>query len=150
MSQFGLLLVTDEATVRRACRGWLPATAEKTARTMINPFTGEPIEVFSQAPAGLDDSLDCASLEEAREALEKAQPICVDFQLHRQLRTDFLNDADKFLFGNDKEGVVSIERVPVELEAKVVEHFGSKLGAYADAANRRAENLAIFVLVYSF
>ena len=152
MSQFGLLLVTDEATIRAACDGWMTPLDVPVKIQAINPFTGTPIEVTSYIPDNLAENPGRATLQAAHEALKRAKPISIDFQLHQILRRDFLDAAVPILIAidDDFEGPVTIDRIPDALSDKVAEHFGEEFGLYADAQFRQTQNLAMFVLVYSF
>ena len=89
MSQFGLLLVTDEPTIRAACRGWVEPLSEASTRIETNPFTGEPLEIVTRIPEGVDESLDFAAVDDVHAALKLAQPVCIDFQSHRGLSRAF-------------------------------------------------------------
>ncbi len=152
MSQFGLLLITDQATIRAACDGWMMPLDVPVRMQTVNPFTGKPIEVTSYIPDNLAENPGCATLQAAHEALTRAKPISIDFQLHHILRRDFLDSAVPFLIAidDDSEGPVTIDRIPDTFSEKVAEHFGEELGQYADAQFRQTQNLAMFVLVYSF
>jgi hypothetical protein len=151
MSQFGLLLVTDEPTIRAACRGWETPLAEPVKRSMKNPFTGQLVEVVSYVPDSVHDNHNCTSLDEVHARLKQGEPVCIDFQLHHLLRRDFLDAAVPFLIGNDEhDGPVTIDRIPDDLGGKVAEYFREELGPYANATTRREGNLSMYVLVYSF
>jgi len=150
MSQFGLLLVTDEKSIQAACRGWLPPSSNPITKKMTNPFTGEPVEVTSHVPEDVNERLDCASLDEVCEQLRNAQPVSIDFQLSSLLRKDFLDASKPILVGYDEEGPVMLDRIPADLEIKAVDHFSEEIGAFSDPAVRSEKNLSMFVLVYSF
>jgi hypothetical protein len=154
MSQFGLLLVTDESTIREACRGWVPP-GEKVTKTITNPFTGEPAEVTSQTPPGVDESLDCASLDEVHQRLKDAQPVAIDFQLDSVMQSTLRPAAEPFLYGYHEEGVVILKQILEDFEPLIAilvsqQLGGSPLGKYADATARRQDKLSMFLLVYSF
>lgn len=150
MSQFGVLAVTDKHTVTAACRGWAQPLADPKKITSNNPFTGEVVEFLSYTPDNFDDYQDCASLEEVGEQLRNARPVAFDFQSSSLLRKQFLDDSKPVFIGNTAEGTLTVEKVPTELEGKVVEYFGEELGEYADDGKRRRENLSIFFFIDSF
>ncbi len=150
MSQFGLLLITDAETVESACRGWRRPLAEPVKKTITNPFTGEPTEVTTYFPEGIDELTGCAPLDEVTETLRAAKPIAIDFQLHSLRRGDFIENAKPFLIGNDELGTITLKRVPIEWLPDVAQHFGDQLAPYDDPARLEDEGLAIFLLVYSF
>jgi hypothetical protein len=150
MSQFAILLVTDEKTVEGACRGWVRPAEKPVTKTMTNPFTREPVLVTSYVPPDFDDDVDCATLIEVYNDLKRAKPVCIDFQLSSLLRADFADGNTPFLIGNDEIGVVRIDRISRDKEAKVVKHFANELGPYASEEARRSQDLSMFLLVYDF
>ena len=150
MSQFALLVITDENSIRQTCRGWVSAMDTPVTKNLTNPFTGEPIVVKSYVPPGVDAIVDCASLHEVHQAMKNAKPISIDFQWSSFFEKEFLHDAKPFLFGNDEEGVVSIKRISPDSEHRVVEYLGQQMGSYTNDTLRREHNLSMFVLVYDF
>jgi hypothetical protein len=153
MSQFAILAVTDEDTVRMACRGWGKPLAEPVIKKLpnpFNPFSQELTDVKSYIPEHVEDNPDRASLHEAHVALSKAQPAAIDIQLVRSLRPLFRDGVVPFLIGREEGFPVTVDRVQEDREAEIVEHFRDELGEYAEAQRRRAEGLSIFVLAYDF
>jgi hypothetical protein len=151
MSQFAILIVTDESTVRQACRGWDEPLAEPVILKManpFNPFSQELMEVKSYIPEHVENNPDRATLHEAHVALRKAQPVVIDFQVVSSLRPLFSDGSVPLLIGREEDFPVTVDRVLEDREAEVVENFRDQLGEYADGDRRRAEGLSMFVLVY--
>src|SRR5262245_57917580 len=93
MSQFALLLVTDEQTVDAACRGWGVPLTEPIKKSMRNPFTGAEMEVVSYIPLEFDDNPDAAGPYDVFKVLKQAQPVVIPFQVASGYHDAFINKA---------------------------------------------------------
>ena len=148
MSQFGLIIISDDESIRMACRGWLPP-CDPVMRQTVNPFTGDSVELQTDVPEAVTEGLDCAGLEEACENLGNVKPICIDVQLSAAMK--FPEVAENFLYGFEEDlGPIPIQRIPKSHEEEVVRCLGLQLGDFGDAAVREANGHSIFLLVYSF
>ena len=154
MSQSGLLLVARDASIRSACRGWLPPSGAPFKKTITDPFTRKPVIVVSApVPDAVNASLECDSVADVSKALRKVEPLCIELKIKPKM--SFSLSAEPFLFGFDRNfeemmGVPKISKIAVDAENDAAKYVGDKLGEYCDPAKRRAERLSMFLITYAF
>ena len=151
MSQEALVCITDEGTVRNACRGWEIPLATPRLRKTINPFTGEAMERPTRLPEGSSNAptQDQASFAEVSRALKMAKPVCREITLSISWR-EILTEASLFLIHEEDD--VEFEVLCVHDE-RCVREVAQQLSVTTEALNAPVSNpaaLSVFILMYSY
>ena len=146
MSTPAVYLIAPESAIVDACRGWKPASKEPVRRSAVNPFTSEEVELLTHVPPGVDESMDCAGVDEVLGILRQVKPLAADVIVPPGWG-EVLHETVPFLYGFDEkyEGRQSIVRVPIAREQEVIDCFTADIGELRNEAFRREQNLRVFI-----